>query len=338
MGEKVPKSLHEKKTNHYVWVHYLKKWAVDELPKNKRIVNIWCRTQNNRSEVLNARAILSETYFYRIRSLKANHLELIRYYFQNSDIGLKKSILYFINFSRYLDYVESLNLKEKLSDSSDKAISLAKSNSLEDIHTDREKRVIQILDALDNQDLTILEDQENILYFIDFFSHQMMRTKAMKNRVLAVFNEKDKKIERLLEECWWLFSNSVGNNIGESLYCERKKNNHCLLINDSDEPFITSDTPVINVSLALDIENPQPLLNDECDLYYPISPRIAYMISCSHRFPKGKLKVSSELVNELNKKMAENSDIHIISNKKEMIDKYKTYVNIKFSKNKEKAQ
>ena len=62
------------------------------------------------------------------------------------------------------------------------------------------------------------------------------------------------------------------------------------------------------------------------------------MISCSHRFPKGKLKVSSELVNELNKKMAENSDIHIISNKKEMIDKYKTYVNIKFSKNKEKAQ
>lgn len=324
MGDKVPQFLHEKKTHHYVWVHYFKKWRIDPHIENKKIVNVWCRTQSNNVAIINVRSILSEEYFYKIRPLKAEHLELIKYFFHDADDGLKKSVLEFIKFSRFISRVRSLDIKP--SNDLEKALSLGEANTLENLHTKREDGVRQILDSLANEELSILDDQQNMLNFIDFFSHQIMRTKTMKNRVLASFNRKNEKIGILLDECWWLFSNSLGNNIGASLYCRRNKDNHCLLINDTDEPFITSDTPVINVFSGLETSNCKALSDDECDLYYPISPRIAYMISCSHRFPKGTFKVSIEIVNELNEKMAKNSAVYLISNEKEMVNKYKKYV------------
>ena len=71
----------KKKTHHYVWVHYFKKWRIDPHIENKKIVNVWCRTQSNNVAIINVRSILSEEYFYKIRPLKAEHLELIKYFF-----------------------------------------------------------------------------------------------------------------------------------------------------------------------------------------------------------------------------------------------------------------
>jgi len=328
MVERVPKPEQVKKIHHYVWAHYLKKWAVNLENDSKKVINVWCRTKTNKVVIFNARAMLYENLFYSVRSLEERHLKLVQHYFGDADEGLKKSVLGLINYSRFLDAAESFKVRDHLRKDMEKAIELGKSNPLENIHTHREDSVIKILDTLVAQDLSILDNHENMLCFLDFFAHQMMRTKAVKRQVLDTFNRMDKDFSPILEECWWIFSATLGNRLGASIYCNRKIDNHCLLINNTDEPFITSDNPVIDILSEEKIgqSGSTILFSDDFDLYYPLSPNVAYIISRSHRFPKGKFELSVDDVHELNQKIAKKADTNIMGNTKEIIDKYKKFV------------
>ncbi|ENU80600.1 hypothetical protein F975_01654 [Acinetobacter sp. ANC 3789] len=130
----------------------------------------------------------------------------------------------------------------------------------------------------------------------------------------------------ILDKNWWFIGYVFGMNIGASFYISRTIDNHCLLINETQEGFITSDHPIINVHQSLSSKTVRVPEENEADFFYPISPKIAYMINKSDRFSKKINYVSLDFVKEMNKKMAENANKYIVSDDCNLIDIYKKHV------------
>ena len=101
-----------------------------------------------------------------------------------------------------------------------------------------------------------------------------------------------------------------------------------MLINHTEEPFITSDQPVVNVHESITDEIKQISVN-ECDLYYPLSPKYALIISSSNKYPKGALKANLATVQKLNTKLAKNAHIHIFSSQEYVVKNYTKFVGFK---------
>ncbi|ELV8684370.1 DUF4238 domain-containing protein, partial [Vibrio fluvialis] len=110
-----------------------------------------------------------------------------------------------------------------------------------------------------------------------------------------------------------------------SLYQSNHFDNYCMLTNHTEEPFITSDQPVINVHESLTDEIKQVSIN-ECDLYYPLSPKYALIISSSNKYPNGTLKVNLTMVQKLNTKLAKKAHIHIFSSQESVVKRYAKFV------------
>lgn len=129
-----------------------------------------------------------------------------------------------------------------------------------------------------------------------------------------------------MEEVWPIVSYFFGINIGSSNFEHRNINNHSLLINDTNTPFITSDQPVINIHSALKDNEVNLPHSDQWDMFYPISPKVAYVISSSNSFDKGKVFISEDTVEALNIKIAKKANVHIIGNSEEALKPYCKYV------------
>ncbi|EPC3977030.1 DUF4238 domain-containing protein [Acinetobacter baumannii] len=319
MNNQIPKHLQEKKKHHYVWGNYLKSWALD----GKKV---WRRTESGKVDCYEISGILHQKAFYKLTDLDPDHILIVRILFSNSHPTIKKMIDQFINFSFKLQVIENTVPNEILEEGENKYILIAKSNTLENIYTDIEGNSQEILYALKNQDLSILDNDKNMMNFIIFIAHQMTRTKSMKEHCIAYINKNNPKLGSKMEECWWLIGYFLGHTFGGSIYESRKSDKHCLLINNTEEPFITSDNPVINIHSATEDNNFTPLAYDEMDIYYPISPKIGYMINNSNTFGEGKVEVTLEMVKKLNEKIAKNAYTHIVGSTEQIINTYKNNV------------
>ena len=104
------------------------------------------------------------------------------------------------------------------------------------------------------------------------------------------------------------------------------KDIYCLLINNSDEDFITSDHPIINVYPQINENDLSVPSSEEADYFYPISPKLGYMINKSDLFPNGINYVSVDFVKEMNRKLAFYSDQYIMSTTDTQLKVYKSFI------------
>ncbi|WP_080115876.1 DUF4238 domain-containing protein [Pseudomonas syringae] len=66
--------------------------------------------------------------------------------------------------------------------------------------------------------------------------------------------------------------------MGSSLSSFVRSDNHILIKNDTAIDFITSDCPVVNIHESTkQLKQGEP--SEVLDLYFPVSPRLAYIIS-----------------------------------------------------------
>ncbi|MCS6230349.1 DUF4238 domain-containing protein [Shewanella baltica] len=325
------KDLERRKNHHYVWAYYMQRWSFD-----KR--QVYYTTKNNNDIRLEyIKKIAAESHFYRVKPLTLEHVQTIIKWSSKCPNDLHK--LHMIYLSDYL-IMQSLESRYKQSDKKDEIIDQIieawKCNGIENYHTAHELEVRVILDALANRDFSVLDKDENMNDFMAFIGQQIARTKNIKDTVSNIKDgsraaldmpsqELADNMKKLMLECWWFMSYMFGMNLGRSLYLDRKDNTHCLLINDTDMSFITSDQPIVNVHQALTDEI-RPVEDHESDLYYPISPNVAYMINKSNRFPSGSVQVSVDVVREMNIKVAKRANFHIIGNSEESLKPYKKYV------------
>lgn len=328
MVEVSRKALEAKKNHHYVWANYMKRWSC-----NGR--DVYYTTKSKEIRFDSIRSVCVEQHFYQVKPLKEAHVQAVIAISAFSPKDLRE--LHISQLNHYLDVQKKVLTyhKSKVQDElADKILYAWECNGLENFHTAHENEAKPILEALANEDLEILKDNVNMILFTQYLAHQSTRTKNFRDTIIAAFSQAnsqtEKHIAKAIKECWWFLSYMIGMNIGRSIYLDRNSDTHCLLVNNTNTPFITSDQPMINVHQALK-DDVMPPEEYECDFYYPISPNVAYMINKSNRFPHGKVHVTVDVVDEMNIKIAKMANVNIVSNNEESLKPYRKYIGTNFS-------
>lgn len=316
--EMTSKQLEPQRENHYVWANYLKNWSLNNL-------GVWYTTKKLKIAHDSVKAILKEKDFYKYQLIKDQHLKLILFISKQSPEELQKLHKIFLYPFLQFQVMESLYIKSGKKDEKVKAhIEALKSNALEKLHTAHENGVSIILKRLQNHDLSVLDDIQNMNNFMSYWGHQIARTKPFRDKILAA--QTNQELQKIYKESWWFISYMLGINIGKSFFETRKIDIHCLLINETNEDFITSDHPIINVHEAINENDMTVPSEDEADFFYAISPKLGYMINKSNRFKKGINYVSVDFVREINTKLAFYADQHIIGTTEDQLKFYKKLV------------
>lgn len=313
-----PKQLDLKRENHYVWANYLKNWSSDNS-------NVWYTTKKHKIANDSVKAIAKEKDLYRYQYIARQHLDLILFLSKKSPKELQECHKSYLDFFLQLQTAESLYRKSDKRDEQVLAhIEALKSNTIENLHTAHENDVGIILKCLQSYDLTVLDNIQNMVKFISYWGHQIARTKPFRDKILAA--QTNQELQKTYKESWWFISYILGMNLGKSFFETRKIDKHCLLINETDEDFITSDHPIINIHEAINENDLAIPSDDQADFFYAISPKLGYMINKSDRFRNGINHVSIDFVKEINRKLAFYSDLYIIGTTETQLKNYKKFV------------
>jgi hypothetical protein len=320
------KVLQAKKNHHYVWAHYLARWSVDGK-------NVWHTTPTGKVVRDSVRAIAQEKYFYKSKELTMNHIQIIK--FLSSFSPKSQQVQHEAFLSDFLT-VQKLSAVYRANGvpnlEIDEAFNAIRCNMMEDLHSFHESEVQSIIDRLISGDISILSAEDNQIKLFEFLGHQIARTKNFKETfftsTLAAFqiNGDAIQVRELIEDCWRFISYMFGMNIGLELYATRHSRIHCLLINDSEKGFISSDHPVINVHQNLKEELVISPTDEECDFFFPLSPKVAHMINKSDVFSPGMSMISEEIVMEMNQKIAKSARTYIVGADRDTVALYSKLV------------
>lgn len=323
------KDLQAKKRHHYVWAHYLLRWG-------NGTNDVFYTTKNGKIAYDSVRAIAAENYFYKITILTDKHVEVIKSFSQLSPEHLQTQHMSYLTDILKIQNAEKIYRNSGIRNQEAEALLHAtKCNIIENLHSSHEDIAKQVLSALADERLDILQDNKHMVEFMSFLGHQIVRTKANRDELLKILHRRNAleiEVADAIAHSWWFLSYMFGMNLGFSLLIGRHDARHALLVNDTDIPFITSDHPVVNVhSCVSETEFSVP---EHADFYYPISPRIAYIICDSQRFKPGKHYVDKAIVTEFNTKVATQAMVHIIGNTESVIIPLKKLIGLRYAKNK----
>jgi hypothetical protein len=321
------KDLEVKKRHHYVWANYLARWG-------SGTKNVFYTTKNGKFAHDSVRAIVVDDYFYKTTTLTGKHVEVIKGFSRKSPDHLHQQHMSYLNDFLMMQQAETIYSKSDIRNQEvELHLHAMKCNALENLHASHEKKVLPVPAALADEKFDVLQDKRHMIEFMAFFGHQISRTKTFRDGVFAVLsrsNALEIEVAHAMEHAWWFLSYMYGMNIGFSLYIDRHNAKHALLVNDTSVPFITSDQPVVNVhSCVSETEFAAP---EHADFYYPISPRVAYIICDSERFIPGKNEVDETTVVELNSKVAAQAMVHIIGDTENAIRPFKEYIGRRYQK------
>jgi hypothetical protein len=256
-----------KRRHHYVWKKYLKAWSTDDL--------IWCR-QGRKIFNPNLDNVAVCKDFYTLKELSAADIEILyKLAIEPSSSHLQKLNKGWISllnspfdFKRELEQ-RGINNSTELNASFNKAIQ----NVQEDIHGKIEDIGAEYLASALNEDVNFFKDEIARVRFIYFLCIQYLRTNKMKSSVLD-------RIHRTphidMGKIWDVLILIFATNLGWSFYEERASFRIVLLKNQSRKEFITGDQPVINIC---DIKLEKTGIPDDIEFYYPISPKLAILVT-----------------------------------------------------------
>jgi len=315
------KDLEAKKRHHYVWAKYLARWG-------NGTGSVFYTTKTGKVAHDSVRAIAVDDYFYKITTLSSKHIEVIKGFSRQSTDRLHQQHMSYLSDVLMMQQAESIYRKSGTQDQElELHLHATKCNLLENLHASHEKVVLPVLAALADEQLDVLQDEQHMIEFMVFFGHQISRTKSFRDGVIKVLSRRNAMEIEMADataHAWWFLSYMYGMNIGAHLYFDRHNARHALLVNDTKVPFITSDQPVVNVHSC--VSETEFVAPQQADFYYPISPRVAYIICDSERFKPGKNEIDENSVVELNSKVAAQAMVHIIGHTENAIRPFKRYI------------
>lgn len=321
------KELQVKKRHHYVWANYLARWG-------NGTSNVFYTTKLGKIAHDSVRGIAVDDYFYRTTALNKKHVSVIKGFSKQSPDHLQKQHMSYLNDFLLMQHLETIYRASGIQDQEAEALlNASQCNLMENLHSSHEDAALEVLTALADEQLEILEDTQHMLEFMIFLGQQIVRTKAYRDEVLRRLHRRsdlEVEVADAVAHSWWFLSYMFGMNIGFSLFSSRHDSRHALLVNDTDIPFITSDHPVVNVHPC--VSETELSVPEHADFYYPISPRIAYIICDSERFTPGKHSVHEAIVNEFNSKVAAQAMVHLIGNNDAVIRPLKKHIGRRYQK------
>jgi hypothetical protein len=309
-----------KKNQHYIPQFYLKNFQ-----KSKLYVLF-----QNKIEVRNPKSIAKEKYFYRLTELRENEVKFLRGFIDTMDKNYKKMASTWINLYEYLFRMMSLINSSDDSDETQKMFKEMLINTDENLYSNIEDSNVNFISTIIKKEAIELADDEKSL-FCFYISVQYFRTKRIKEATLrALGNARNERIHLYddetkefynsldFESIWMVLIKILASNMGFGISKLKKFD---LLINNTTLPFITCDQPCIN--LVADGNYDKSAIVDDFVLYYPLSPKIALIMSEDYSlYVKNSKKITREEVTKLNNMIFNHSLEQVYSNDLETLKKY----------------
>ena len=307
--------------HHYVWAYYLSAWS------SENDNNIWHVTTKGNISKDSVRGLSREEGFNKIHALSDTDIAYIELWPSGNSSSLqdfhKSQIKFFKNASALIDshiglehleaYAELKNISETI-----------QYGVFEKTHTTIENLAKPVIDELKRGNIKCLEQGRYITSFCNFLAQQLFRTKKVKAKCLEGMHllsenaESVKTFKILFERNWWFLSYKLALNMGSSLCATANTDHHIFITNNTDIDFITSDCPVVNIHESSASSN-QGKPPEALDLYFPISPKFAYIISSGNKYDNLASSIDEKTVKYLNSQIVLNSHLSIYGTSREAI-------------------
>lgn len=272
--------MKKKRHHHYIWRDYLRPWSTNE--------KIACLREGKLFEP-NLMGIGQEKDFYKLKELNSDELKFIASFINNSREHLQKLHTNLLKqFNLVFQFKEVFESKGINGEEANNFLETMIYNFEENLHADIEISAMKYIESILQEDIRFYDTDEGCMDFIYFLSVQFWRTnKSKQNAFKALGNIPKINIENV----WNILSHIFATNMGWVLYAERKVFKMILLKNETAKEFITGDQPVVNTYAYLNSSKTPP---DEIELYYPVSPQLAILISEREEYKGIRLKWLNE--------------------------------------------
>jgi hypothetical protein len=185
------------------------------------------------------------------------------------------------------------------------------------MHTGIESTATKYIESLLREDIGFYDTDGGCRDFLYFLCTQHTRTEKIRKNVVKSVGQ-IKGIE--FQKVWNVLSHIFATNMAWVFYAEREQFNMVLLKNETAKEIITGDQPVINTYASIGIDKTPP---ENVELYYPISPKIAILISEKEEYQDNRLKILNEhKVVSYNKMIIRNSYNHVYGTSMTVLQEY----------------
>ena len=252
--------------HHHVWRYYLDAWAIDG--------RVHC-LQRDQIFAADATKLAVERDFYELNDLTESDIRFV-------EAMIKKAPDHIQPLHRnLLQTFAAIPELKRLADANpgqdpelEAALADAVKNTEEMLHAGIERAALPLVAAARRGDLSFLADTKSAIDFYYFLAVQWMRTKGIRETVVAAHAKVMPAPYSDISRAWNVLSHIFATNIGWSFYAGRDSSRVILLRNDTDAPLITGDQPLINTLSANDGAPPEQL-----ELYYPLAPSLGLLLT-----------------------------------------------------------
>ena len=234
-----------KKSQHYVWKHYLKPWTTNGQ------VNCIRDGKSFKTSIDN---VAQQNYFYKSNPINLQEIEFAKFFIGILNPTVQEALSNLLRLYHITANTDDYLMK----------------CGIEDFHAIVETNFIPLLTRLYKVDLSFLESINEKNDFSFFIGCQYSRTYNMRSRmtnskVIFPENVNRENIAKILS----LFMAEI---IGNWVYHKARLQ---FVNNMTSENFITSDQPVFNLEATGSTE----IAPSEFELFYPLSPTQAIILS-----------------------------------------------------------
>lgn len=324
--------MNNKKKQHYVPKAYLRQWGDEK-------GNIWALRENKIFKT-KIKRICEEKSFYKAKLLNDDEKRIINFLLSKIDRPYREYSLEIISFiqnnvfqSEVLKkvYKEFNNKKieqiiQKMIDDSE----IYNNNIIEDCYSVIDYYLSQeITKILNNEFQDVVDDENTIGMWFLLIAFQLFRTNKGREIGVLIANDININGRNNIDVDWdkiilympFVHCFQFTANLFKMNYQIK------ILHNQTSEPFITSDFPVLNIKRDVVDEKGNV---KEFIVFYPISPKTGLLFTNK----ESSLDINKEKDIEcINKKMIESSYKTIIFDSKDTANKYKSYANQCFANN-----
>ena len=259
-----------------------------------------------------------ERHYYRLPRITEVDAAFLRTYVELTDSNLQKEA-----HRKFIDRLLYISRANEVIQSSDKASigekQIARKIVIEvedDIQTQIEQDAIPILSELRHGRTAFIHDYVLAMKFFCFISHQYFRTKRIREAIgretSQIFAAHDfAKLKNIV-------CHVAAEKLGGSLFVDRNEFDIVFLESRGDARFITGDQPIVNILGTGDSR-----ATAELAFYYPLSPRLACLIS-PKEYELSCKEIPNAIVEELNDLMAWESNEFLVADSEGVLNRVVT--------------
>lgn len=247
--------------HHYVPQWYLRKWGDEKgrvtFSRNGKILG-----------PTNPVNILAKRDFYAAPTVTMQDVAFISAFIMNQSAPARAMSETILEGALFHSMIKTLLLQSRhVSEETRDVLAVALIGAEERRLAVSEARAKSVVDRLLDGDVDVLDETESALHLLEFLGEMYFRTPRARKL--------GERIEHLSDGGIVVMTRILGSSTACSLFVERSVMPATVLTNDTEQPFVTSDNPAVNVLQPQEDRTPT---EDEYALYCPLSPAHALVI------------------------------------------------------------